>query len=511
MSSSTAPPGSKAIQPVIFFGSLAILASVCAYLVLDPERGNALVSRAFGFLTGPMGWSYEWFVMFMVGLMIYLAFGPMGRVRMGEDAPEFKTLPWLGMLFTSAVGSSITYWGSIEFFYYYQSPPFGAEPFSVEAAQWASAYGYFHWTVANAIYVVMGVIFGFIFYIKKKDVLRPSEACRPILGARVDGPLGKIIDIFFVLGLIAGIATTLGLGTSLVSQIIHQLFGVEHNLGLDIVVVVLWTGLIALTVYFGLHKGLLLASNIRVWLTFILLGFVFIVGPTAFMLNNFTESIGTMAQNFFRMSFYTDPHGKSGFPQGWTIFYWAWWVAFSIQMGIYIARISRGRTVREILIGGMASISCGCWLFFMILGNYSMHVFQTGQVPLVEIMAQPNGAPQAIATIWGTLPLGGLMMFLFMFVTFLGAGTSLSSSGFTLAVVTTAKITGHEEPAKWNRVFWCLALGAAAITLMALGGLKPLQTASIVGSFPLMFIIAIIVAGFFKEIKTTDMEKFKSR
>ncbi|MCG8472564.1 MAG: L-carnitine/gamma-butyrobetaine antiport BCCT transporter [Desulfobacterales bacterium] len=494
------PNEKKQIDPITFFGSIVIITFLCAYLVLDTERGTAAIGKAFGFVTGPLGWSYEWFAMIMAGLTLYLAFGKYGNVRLGDEKPEFSTVSWLGMLFTAGVGSSITYWGTIEFFYYYQSPPFGAEAFSVEAARWASAYGVYHWTVANVVYGVMGVVFGYLFFVKKADVLRPSTACRSVLGDAADGLAGKVIDIFFILGLMAGIATTLGLGTPLISEIVSRLAGIEKGLHLDMSIVMLWTGLIAITVYMGLHKGLQVASNIRVYLTLGLLLFVLVVGPTGFMLNNFTESLGTVCQNFFKMGFYTDAVGKSGFPQGWTIFYWAWWAAFAIQVGVFIARISRGRTIREVALFPLLAISCGCWCFFLTLGNYSLDAFLQGAVPLKEIMAE-QGAPAAITSLWQSLPLGKLMIFLFMVVTFLGAVTSLSSAGFTLATVTTKKITGDEEPAKWNRVFWSLALGGAAVTLMVLGGLKPLQTASVVGSLPMMGIIAIIIVGFFKDIK----------
>ena len=492
----------KRIDPITFFGSIVVIVMACSYLVLDTERGTELINKVFGFLTGPLGWSYEWYAMLLVGALFFLSFGKYGDVKLGEGDPEFKTLPWVGMLFTSGVGSSITYWGTIEFFYYYKSPPFGAEPFSVEAAKWASSYGLYHWTMGNAMYAVMGIVFGDMFFIKKRDILRPSMACKPLLGDLTDGIVGKVIDIIFILGLIAGIATTLGLGTPLISEIISRTMGVERSLGLDVIIVVFWTGLIALTVYLGLHKGLQVASNIRVYLTLGLLLFVLVVGPTGFMFNNFTESLGTVCQNFFKMSFYTDAVGQSGFPQGWTIFYWAWWVAFAIQVGVFIARISKGRTVREVALLPFLAVSCGCWCFFLTLGNYSLDAFIQGAVPLKKIMAN-EGAPSAITSLWESLPFGKLMIFFFMTVTFLGAVTSLSSAGFTLATVTTKKITGEEEPAKWNRVFWSLALGGAAITLMILGGLKPLQTASVVGSLPMMGIIAIIIVGFFKEIKKT--------
>lgn len=490
----------KSIEPAIFWGPLVLLAIACTYLVMDPVRGNEVLNKAFGYLTGALGWTYEWYTFGFFVLLIYLVTGKYGDKKLGDDKPEFSTLSWLGMLFTSTMGSSLMYWGTIEFYFYLTSPPYGAEPFSIAAAEWASSYGMYHWGILpNAMYSVLAIAFGYMFFIKKTDVVRPSTACVTVLGERANGWLGKVIDVFFVIGLVAGIGTTLGLGTPLVGELITAVFGFEHNIGLDAIIIILWTVMFATSVYFGLQKGIKVLSDIRLYLMLFVLAFVIGIGPASFMFNNFTDSFGHMMQNFVKMSFYTDPHGQSGFPQGWTIFYWAWYITYALQFGIYLARISKGRTIRQLALGVVCAASFGSWMFFAVFGNYAIDVFNQGIVPIADIMAE-HGTARAIVEIWSTVPFSGVMLVVFLVLLFISAATVLNGAAFTLAMVTTKNLTADEEPANWNKVFWALVLGGVSLTLMFLGGLKPLQTSSIIGSFPMMFITIIIMIGCFKEM-----------
>lgn len=490
-----------AIEPAIFYPPFILLGIFCSYIILNPEAGNALLNKAFSFLTGPLGWSYEWFTLAFLGIVIYFMFGKYGNKRLGDEKPEFSTFTWLVMLFTAATSAGLMFWASIEFFYYLQSPPFGAEPFSPDAMSWASCYGMYHWGfLPNGMYALLALVFGYLFYVKKQDVIRPSTACYNVLGEKVNGWAGKLIDVFFVVALIAGVGTSLGLGTPLVGELIAEIFGMQHNLSLDAIIILIWTTMIAISVYTGLKKGIKLLGLLRIYLAFAFLLFVLIVGPTSFIFNNFTESVGHMMQNFLRMSLYTDPHVKSGFPQGWTIFYWAWWIAYALQMGIYFARVSKGRTVRELCLGVLCATSLGAWIFFAVLGNYAFTVHTQNVLPIADILSKSGGAA-AVVAIWATLPFKNVTLFFLLILSFISTATLLNGSAYTLAMVTTKKIGGEEEPAGWNRVFWALVLGGVSLALMFLGGLQPLQTSSIVGSFPMMFVAIIILISFLKDIK----------
>lgn len=489
------------IEPWMFWPPLALLIIFSAFVISNPARGNDVMKKGFDFLTGPLGWSYGWFFLIVFGIIIYLIFGKYGSMRFGSEEPEFSTFTWLVMIFTAATGGALLYWGTIEYFYYVSAPPFGVEPFSMKAQEWASSYGLFHWGfITNALYALCGVLFGYFIFVKKIDVFRPSAACRAVLGDRVNGWLGKIIDIFYVIALVAGVGTSIGLATPLAGNLIAKYFHLDYNLTMDIVLIIVWSIIIAITVYTGLQKGIKYMGLARIWLSFIIIGIVLVLGPTSFMLNNFTDAIGTILQNFGKMALYTDPLQATGFPQAWTIFYYAWYLTYAIYMGIYYARISKGRTVREVCLGCVAAASFGAWMFFAVLGNYAADIFNKGILSVVDIM-QTAGDSTAIVEIWSTLPWPAVTLFIFLALAFVSTVTLLNGGAYTCAMATMKDMRGNEEPAGWARIFWSLAIGAVTLALMIAGGLKPLQMFVIVSSFPMMIVAIIIIISFFKETK----------
>ncbi len=213
-------------------------------------------------------------------------------------------------------------------------------------------YGLFHWgPLAWALYCIPALPIAYAFHNRKIPFLRISQACRGVIGDRADGPLGKLIDVLFIFGLVGGTGTSLGLGTPILSESISTLFDIERTFALDAFVIVIWTAIFGTTVYLGMEKGIKRLADANVYLGFFLCAFVLIAGPTVFILDTFTNSLGLLVTNFVRMSLYTDPVGQSGFPQTWTVFYWAWWIAYAPFMGLFVARISRGRTIREVVVG----------------------------------------------------------------------------------------------------------------------------------------------------------------
>lgn len=489
----------KQIDKLLFWPPLILVAVICGAIIMNPEGGTSAVNKVFSFLTGPMGWTYEIFVLANLGVVLYFIFGKFANKRFGGDKPEFSTLSWLGMLFSAGTSAAIVYWSPIEFYFYLTAPPFGLEPMSPQATAIAGAYPLFHWGPSSyALYVGVGVVFGYLFFVQGKEVFRPSTACEAMLGKHASGYLGKAIDIFYMVGIIAGISTSVGLGTPLLSEVITKISGIPHTLGLDAAILVIWTIIIAISVYGGLDKGIRQLSDFRNWLGFALLAYVLVAGPTSFMFNNFFDSLGVMFNNYFRMSLYTDPIQKSGFPQGWTIFYFAWFTAFALSTGIYLARISRGRTVREFTLGATFSGICCVYTYFMIFGNYTMDLQVRGVLNLADII-KSQGVPRAIVEIFSTLPFSSIILPIILVLLFISTATVINSIAYTLAMVTTEKLKAGEEPAKWNRVFWALVLGGLSLTLIFLGGMKPLQAAAVAGSFPTMFIMGIILYGFIKK------------
>lgn len=487
------------IDKLLFWPPLVLVGIICAAIIANPEAGSAAVNKVFAFLTGPMGWTYELFVLANLSIMLYFVFGKFANKRFGGEKPEFSTLSWLGMLFSAGTTGTIIYWAPIEFYFFLSSPPFALEPFSPQAMAFASSYSLFNWGPSGyGVYVGIGVVFGYIFFVQGTDVFRPSAACQAVLGESAGGYVGKAIDIFYMVGIIAGISTSVGLGTPLLSEVVTKITGIPHTLGLDAAILVIWTIIVAIAVYGGLDKGIRQVSDFRNWLGFALLAFVLLVGPTTFIFNNFFESLGVTLNNYFRMSLYTDPVQKSGFPQNWTIFFFAWFISFALSTGMYLARISRGRTVREFALGATFSGVTCVYTYFAIFGNYSLDLHTRGVINLGEII-KAHGVPRAIVEIFSTLPGNFIILPIILVLLFISTATVINSIAYTLAMVTTTKLGAGEEPAKWNRVFWAIVLGGLSLTLIFLGGMKPIQAAAVVGSFPAMFIIGLILYGFIKK------------
>ncbi|UOQ47024.1 BCCT family transporter [Gracilibacillus caseinilyticus] len=487
-----------------FIGALLLLIAVTVPLVLFPEAGKEFVSMANTFLTTNFGVLYLAMGLIVFAFLIYVAFSKNGHVKLGDEGqkPEFNSFSWAAMLFAAGIGSSILYWSVIEWVYYYQGPPFGIEGESNEAIQWATAYGIFHWgPIAWAIYTLPALPIAYFYYVRKKPVLKVSEAVRPVLGQWVDGPIGKLIDVLFIFGLLGGAGTTLALGTPMIAEGVHYLTGIPVTLGMQALIMLICTVIFAISAYSGLQKGIKLLSDVNLWLALFILAFIFIFGPTRFIIETTFNAVGILLDNFFKMATWVEPFGdlagfkETGFPEGWTVFYWAWWLVYAPFVGLFVARISRGRTIREMIIGTMVYGTLGCVLFFGIMGNFGLHLQLTGQFDAISYM-DANGPAATIIAVIGQLPLPNLMIFLFTILAIIFLATTFDSSSFILASVVQKEV--GDEPFRWNRLFWAFTLCIMPLVLMFLGGLDTLQTASIVGGFPLIFIMFLLAWSFMR-------------
>ncbi|KGX88155.1 BCCT family transporter [Pontibacillus litoralis] len=495
---------SKLIDWPTFIGAFFLLLAVTIPLILFPEQGEAIVVTAKDALTQNFGVLYMIMGIAIFIFLLFVAFSKNGHIQLGDrgEKKEFSTFSWAAMLFCAGIGSSILYWGTIEWAFYYQSPPFGIEPGTQEAIQWASTYGMFHWgPIAWAIYTLPAIPIAYFYYVRKKPVLKISEACRPVIGKLADGPLGTIIDILFMFGLMGGAGTTLALGAPMIAEGISSLTGLEVTIGLQTLILVVCTVIFAISAYTGLKRGIRFLSDVNLWLAFFLLGFIFIFGPTRFIAETTTNSIGLMLDNFFHMSTWTEPFAEidsfknTSFPESWTIFYWAWWLVYAPFVGLFIARISRGRTIRQMILGTILYGSLGSILFFGIIGNYGMYMQLTGAFDVIGVM-EAQGAPAAIISVISQLPLAPIMIAIFTVLAIIFLATTFDSSSYILASVVQKKV--ENEPLRWNRLFWAFALCILPLTLMYLGGLGTLQTASIIGGFPLIFIMVMLAWSFIK-------------
>ena len=516
------------VDRVIFWVALPLITGVSVPLVLFPVEGEALLSAAFGWLTRVLGWAYLWFTIAAFALLVYYAVGKYGNVRFGgpDAKPEFSLISWIAMIFCAGIGASVLYWGTIEWAYYYMNPPFGLEPRSAEATEWAATYGLFHWGfTAWAIYCIPTLPLAYLFWNRRRPVLRMSAACEGVIGAQAARRLpGKFIDMLFMFGLLGGVGTSIGLSTPMISAGLSEMLGVARGYWLDASVVITLGVIFGVSVYTGLQRGIRMLSRFNLWLTIALLAFVFLAGPTLFIIDTITNSIGLLVQNFVKMSLYLDPVGKWGslisatgegspvpqatFPEQWTVFYWAWWIAFAPFMGLFVARISRGRTIRELIGAEIIGGAMGCWMFFAVLGNTSLFFQLEGSQDLTGLVAR-NMTPEAIiATVVAVgdrvIPFAIPLLLVFVTLAIIFAATTLDSASYILASVATREQAEVREPARWHRCFWAVVLSSVALSLMFVGGtesLRAVQSASLIVALPLIAVLVLMTLSFIRWLR----------
>ena len=498
------------IDKFTFYGVILILLAVTIPLILFPTQGAEWVAIAKAFVTEKLGVAYLTFGVLALVFVVYIASSDIGNIKLGksEDDIEFKTGSWAAMMFCAGIGASILYWGILEWMYYYQGPPFGIEPKTPEAVRWASTYGMFHWgPVAWAIYMVPAIGIAYFAHVRNSPVLKVSESLMPLLGEKFSkSRWGKLIDIFFVFGMIGGGATTLGLASPMITHGLYELFGIPNTLITQLAVLLLTTAIFAYSAYQGLKSGIQLLSNINFYLAILFLVIVLFAGPTVFILNTGLEALGRSITQMATMMTWMEPFGEfsaygfkeTNFPQDWTVFYWAWWLVFAPTIGLFIAKISKGRTIRQMTVGAIFFGSLGCAIFFIILGNYGLYLQLSNTLDVVNIL-NTQGATSAIFAVLHTLPMPWIMIALFTVIAIIFTATTFDSISYILASVVQREVDG--EPHRWNRLFWAFALCVMPATLMFLGDLSTLQTASIFAGAPLLVIMSMMMLSIIKAAK----------
>ena len=498
------------LEKSLFFIPIILVFALAGAVFVFPEGANNVINGLFSFITGTLGWSMQIFYFLMIFVVLYLIFGKVGSKRLGAEKPEFSNAAWFGMIFTGGTSATIVYWGAIDWFTRYAgTPPFGVTPFSEDAYLWATSYTLFDWgPLALSPYAIVAVVFGFLFYVRREETNRPSVACDGLLKQRAYGATGKAIDIIYMFGILGGVAASVGLSTPLLAELLHTFFGIENGLALNAGIVAVWTVFFIVGVYGGLKKTVEMMSNWRMWLLIAGCIILFIFTQKTLFVHTLTDALGNMITNFFRMNFYSDALGNgAGYPFAWTIFFYGWWLAYALSTGIYIARISRGRTVRSVMLAGLGITVVCIYAHHIFFGYFTADVFVNGNLDVLNIFNE-QGAYAAIVAVWQTLPgpFGMIVMILMALLTFISGVTVINGTAYSLAIVSTKKLSAQEEPAKLNRVIWAFALGALGLALMFLGGLKPVQTACICTGFLTMIVIAFLLLNFFK----CDMKKWDS-
>lgn len=494
------------IDKAVFIPATIVTIAFGILFFFYPTESDAILNKIHSFTTNELGWFFLLFTVAMLGVCLYYAFSKMGNIVLGDKdtKPEYSTFTWLGMILTSGSGGSLLYLASIEWMWIMEAPPFGIEPGTVAAAEWASTYGMFHWgPSAWAFYMAVAIPIGYFFFVKKKGNMKMSEYARPLLGKRSDGLAGHTLNFLYIFGLLGGVLTSLALGTPPISSGIAHIIGLEStNVVIDTIVIILWTFIPLFALILGLKKGVSKLSDWNIRLFGLLLGLIIVFGPTSFIMNQSTDALGRMINNFFTMSLSTEAIGKTGFPQAWTIFYMSWWAVYALPFGLFIAKISKGRTIRQTVLGGLGAGSLGCMIFYMILPNFGLDLQLSGTADLVQVLAD-KGRGGVVIEMFSNAPGGFLMIILFTIVCLLSYITGHASVGYSLAASAEKSLDTDQEPQKWNMAFWLILAGIVSLGLYLLNpeALGPLQTVSIITGFPICIAMVIVIVSFFKQLK----------
>lgn len=484
---------------VVFYISVAISAAFILWGALFTQNLSRTASVALDYITSSFGWLY---ILATFGFLIFslvLALCRFGQIKLGhdDDEPEFHIVSWLAMMFSAGMGIGLMFFGVYEPMSHFSNPPFGlAAPGTPKAAELAMQYSYFHWGLhAWGIFAVVGLALAYSTFRKGRRGLI-SPMFYPLLGERVNGPIGQAIDILAVFATLFGSATSLGLGTLQINAGLHTVFGLPSGIPVQLAVIALMTALFTLSAVSGVHRGIQWLSNTNMVLAVILFGFLLIVGPTIFLVNFFTDSLGYYFGRFMRMSFRANPFADGAWLQSWTLFYWAWWVSWAPFVGIFIARISRGRTIREFVFGVLLVPSLVSFLWFAIFGGAAIDLQLTGQADIVAAAQQSQSA--ALFETLYAFPLASVTSLLAIVLVSLFFISGADASAVVLGMLSS---DGALKPRKAVLILWGSFTGLAAAVLLMAGGLKALQQAAIIVSLPFMLVMIGLCWALFKELR----------
>ena len=493
----------RKIDWMITLVPLAIIVALCIVFFFAPEQSNAVLSRIRFFFGDTFGTYYLVIGLGIFLLSLYIAGSKYGNIVLGEanEKPKYSFFAWGSMMFTCGLAADILFYSFSEWVLYATDPHI-AEMGSVQ--DWAGVYPLFHWSfIPWAFYLVLAVAFGFMLYVRKRSRQKYSEACRPILGRHTDGWAGRIIDLLAVFALLAGTATTFSVATPLMTAIIGELFHVTLSRTTINIVILLIT--CAVYTYSLLHgfKGISVLANICIYMFFGLIAFVLAFGgEMRYIVETGLSSLGRMVQNFIELSTFTDPLRTSNFPQTWTIYYWAYWMVWCVAAPFFIGSISRGRTVRQTILGGYVFGVGSTLTSFIVLGNYSMGQQMTGKADFIAMYNETGDLYGMIVSILKTLPCAPLVMAVVLVTMIAFYATSFDSIALTASCYSYHTLKDGEQPHKGIQLLWCILLILLPIALLfAESSMNNLQSVSIVAAFPIGAVIVLIVASFLKDAK----------
>jgi choline/glycine/proline betaine transport protein len=437
-------------------------------------------------------------------LVVYLAFSRFANIKLGPDdsEPDYSYLSWFAMLFSAGMGIGLLFFGVSEPLTHFAQPPSGIGG-TTAAANRAMEITFFHWGLqAWSVYIVVGLSLAY-FSFRHGLPLSVRSALYPLIGDRIYGPIGHAVDIFAVLGTMFGVATSLGLGVMQVNAGLNFLFGVEISTYVQILLIVFITGMATISVVAGLDAGIRRISELNLLLALVMLVFILVAGPTATLLSAFMQNVGGYLSSMVEMTFNLYAYEPKEWMGDWTLFYWGWWISWSPFVGMFIARISRGRTIREFIIGVLLVPAGFTFLWLSLFGNTAL-TMELADSGIDLVTAALEDSPTALFVMLDQLPWSNMMSLVATLLIITFFVTSSDSGSLVIDIITSG---GNEDPPVWQRIFWAITEGAVAAALLLAGGLSALQAAAISSALPFAFVMLLMCYGLYEGLQMETIRR----
>lgn len=484
------------VSKPVFITSALLIVGFIIFGAFFTETAGAIFSFLQGFITDKFGWMFILLMNVALIFCIYLAASRYGDIRLGNqtETPQYSLFSWIGMLFSAGIGIGLVYWGTAEPLYHFMAPPLG-EAETIESAKQAMSISFLHWGLhAWAIYTIVALALAY-FHFRRGLPLSIRSTLYPILGQKIYGRWGHTVDILAVFGTMFGVVTSLGLGVMQINSGLENLFGIPNSLTIQFITIAFVTALACGSLMLGLDKGIKRLSEINMGFTGVLLAFMVILGPTLFIFDSFIENIGNYIVALVPLSTWGEAYSSTDWQGAWTLFYWAWWVSWAPFVGVFIARISRGRTIREFVLGVLLIPMLILFFWFTTFGGVAIHMELLADLDpalvspgLVESVQADIGS--AIFKLVEYYPFTKAITLLIVIMIVLWFVTSSDSASFVIDMLTAG---GDTNPPKIQRLFWAVMQGLIAAILLAAGGLDALQAAAIVAGLPFALVVFVMM------------------
>ncbi len=478
--------------------SVGVLLVFLVFMTLNAKATIDVINGYFWSIIayfGPISLTVS-FIIFI--LACYLTFGKYGKVRLGDCKPEYGTYNYVIMMMLASLASAALYWSFVEWAFYYETPGLGIEPRSKEALEVSLAYQWFHWGITHqAMYTVMATAIAYGVFVRKVPSFQTSAVCSAMMGEKVKGKsaIGKVIDFIVIFGVLGALSSSLGLCVPLAAGGLNKLFGIETTPFIQIGIIAFIAAVYTFTAYLGTAKGMKVLTE---WTSYVCIAFilyVFATGPTSFIMKNMVSTLGHMIDKTILMSLFSDPINNSGFSEGWTVYYQAFYYNYLAMMAIFVATISKGRTIKELGLATMLGISVGGWFLFGVNGSFAINAFTTEQVDVVAL-ANSGIGEVAVYSILEILPLGSTLLPIFILLLIVGfVAPSMDSASLALAETTTKR----GVPKMAVRIFWCALLAVIPLCVVVTGsGFDAIKKIAILISIPFVPILVGMAIGLLK-------------